>query len=135
MREALNLLAQPVGVELFYSIHDPGVNVAAAFVEHSTICDVMREGVLKRVLQVRKEPCRVEKFSSLQIVEQTAKLALRQPTNCMQQCERYVMSDHRRLVHTSTGQRAHDLFGEERIAARALRKEVLHGRQTRVGAQ
>src|SRR6516162_288573 len=117
MREALNLLAQPVGVELFYSIHDPGVNVAAAFVEHSTICDVMREGVLKRVLQVRKEPCRVEKFSSLQIVEQTAKLALRQPTNCMQQCERCVMSDHRRLVQQALlgGGQCVDTRGEHRL--------------------
>src|SRR5262249_60030567 len=69
-----------------------------ALVEHSTVCDVVSERVLKRVLQVRKEPCRVKKFSSLQIVQEPAKLALRQPTNCMQEGERCIMSNHRRLV-------------------------------------
>jgi hypothetical protein len=98
MGEPLDLLAEPVGVKLFYGIHDARVDVATALVEHSTVCDVVGERVLKRILQVRKETCRVKKFSSLQIVQETAKLALRQPTNCMQEGERCIMSNHRRLV-------------------------------------
>jgi hypothetical protein len=78
------------------------------------------EIVLKRVLQVRKEPCRVKKFSSLQIVQETAKLALRQPTNCMQEGERCIMSNHRRLVQQALlggGQRV-DTRSEDRLHRR-----------------
>ena len=71
MGKPLDLLAQPVGVKLFYGIHDARVDVAATFVEHPTVGDVVGEGVLERILQVRKELCRIEKFGSLQIVEQT----------------------------------------------------------------
>src|SRR5262249_14162116 len=81
--EPLALLPEPVGVQLFYGIHDARVDVAAALVEHPSVGDVVGEGVLEGVLQVREELRRVEKFSSLQIVEQTAKLVLSQPTNCM----------------------------------------------------
>ena len=44
------------------------MNVATAPVEHSSVGDVVGEGVLEGVLQVREELRRVEKFSSLQIV-------------------------------------------------------------------
>ena len=67
--EPLDLLTQPVGVQHFYGIHRTRVDVAAAFVEHPAIGDVVGEGVLESVLQRRKELCRVEKFGGLQIVE------------------------------------------------------------------
>ena len=83
MGEPLDLLAEPVGVQLFYGIYDARVDVPTALVEHSSVGDVVGEGVLEGVLQVRKKLRRVEKFGSLQVVEQTAKLVLRKPTNCM----------------------------------------------------
>src|SRR5262245_59153313 len=98
MRKPLDLLAEPVGVQLFYGIHDARVDVAAALVEHPSVGDVVGEGVLEGVVQVRKELRRVEKFGTLQVVEQTAELILRQSTNCVQQGERGVMSDNRRLM-------------------------------------
>src|SRR5262249_36743138 len=87
MGELLDLLAEPVGVQLFYGIHDARVDVATALVEHSSVGDVVGEGVLEGVLQVRKELCRIEKFSSLQFVEEPAKLVLCQPTNCIKEGE------------------------------------------------
>src|SRR5262249_477951 len=83
MGEPLDLLPEPVGVQLFYGIHDARVDVAAALVEHPSVGDVVGEGGLQGLLQVGEGVRRVEKFSSLQIVEQTAKLVLCQPTNCM----------------------------------------------------
>src|SRR5262249_14369056 len=83
MGEPLDLLAEPVGVQLFYGVHDARVDVATALVEHPSVGDVVGEGVLEGVLQVREELRRVEKFSSLQVVEQAAKLVLCQPANCM----------------------------------------------------
>ena len=42
MGEPLDLLAEPVGVELFYGIHDARVDVAAAFLKYAVIGDVVR---------------------------------------------------------------------------------------------
>jgi hypothetical protein len=98
MCEPLDLLAKPVGKKPFYRIHDSRVDVAAAFVEHSAVGDVVGEGVLEGVLQVGKELCRVEKLGSLQIVEQTAKPVFCQPANCMQQGEWDVVSYYRRFL-------------------------------------
>ena len=64
---------QAVGVELLHCIHDARVNFAAAFVQHPAVGDVVGEGMLECVLQIRKELCRVQKFSSLEIVENTPK--------------------------------------------------------------
>src|SRR5262249_14697019 len=105
------------GVQLFYGIHDARVDVATALVEHPSVGDIVGEGVLEGVLQVRKELRRVEKLSSLQIVEQTAKFVLCQPTNCMQEGERGVVSNYRRLMQQTLlggGQRI-DTRGEHRL--------------------
>ena len=93
------------------------MDVATALVEHSSVGDVVGERVLEGVLQVRKELRRVEKFGTLQVVEQTAELILRQSTNCVQQGERGVMSDNRRLMQQALlggGQRV-DTRGEHRL--------------------
>ena len=118
MGEPLDLLAEPVGVKLFYGIHDARVDVATALVEHPSVGDVVGKGVLEGVLQVREELRRVEKFSSLQIVQETVKLALRQPTNCMQEGERCIMSNHRRLVQQAL------LGGGQRVDTRS--EDSLH---------
>src|SRR6516162_1673476 len=117
MGEPLDLLAEPVGVQLFYGIYDARVDVATALVEHPAVGDVVSEGVHEGVLQVRKELCRVEKFSSLQVVEESAEPILRQSTNCVQESERGVMSDDRRLMKQALlggGQRV-DTRGEHRL--------------------
>ena len=72
MGKPLDLLAQSVDVEIFYSVHDARVDAAAVFVEQPTVGDVVAERVFEGILQVRKELCRVEKLSRLQIVKKTA---------------------------------------------------------------
>src|SRR5262249_9556837 len=96
--EPLDLLGQPVGVKVFDGSYDTSVDLPATFVEHPAIGDVVSERVLERILQVRKELRRIEEFGSLQIVEQTAKLVLGQPANCVQEHEWNVVSDDCRLL-------------------------------------
>ena len=52
--EPLGLLAQPVRVELFRGIDNAYVDIAATFMEHPTIGDIVSEGVLEGVLQIGK---------------------------------------------------------------------------------
>ena len=71
----------------------------------------------ERVLQVRKEPCRVEEFGSLQSVEQAAKLGLCQPANRMQEGKCHVVPDYGRLLQqvlSGGGQRV-DTRSEDRL--------------------
>ena len=117
MGEPLDLLAQPVGVKLFYGIHDARVDVAAALAEHPAVGDVVGEGVLEGILQVRKELCRIKKFGILQIAEQAAEVVVRQPGNCTQKGQWDVVSNDRRLLQQALlggGQRV-DTRGEHRL--------------------
>ena len=74
------------------------MDFAATFMEHPTVGDVVSEGVLERILRFWKETWRIEKFSSLQIVEQTAKLVVRQPANCVQEGKWDVVSNDGRFL-------------------------------------
>ena len=97
MGEPFDVLAEPVGIKLFYGIHDLRMDVAAAFVKHPVIGDVVGESVLEGVSQVGEDLCCVKKLSGLKIVEKAVKRFLRMPANSMQQSEWDVLSDDRRL--------------------------------------
>ena len=53
--EPLDVLGLAIGVEGLNSHYDPGVEQPAPFVEQAAVGDLMSEGVLERVLQVREE--------------------------------------------------------------------------------
>src|SRR5262249_61682150 len=77
----------------------------------------MGEGVPERILQVRKEPCRIEELGSLQMVQQGAKLVLWQPANCMQEGGWHIVPDYGGLLQqmlSSCGQCV-DTRGEHRL--------------------
>src|SRR5262245_11238606 len=112
------ILAGDQGMLVWWSI-GAGVHVEPHSHATPSVGDIVGEGVLEGVLQVRKELRRVEKLSSLQIVEQTAKFVLCQPTNWMQEGERGVVSNYRRLMQQTLlggGQRI-DTRGEHRLAS------------------
>src|SRR5262249_61560191 len=78
----------------------------------------MGEGVPERILQVRKEPCRIEELGSLQMVQQGAKLVLWQPANCMQEGGWHIVPDYGGLLQqmlSSCGQCV-DTRGEHRLS-------------------
>src|SRR5215471_17879474 len=89
-------------------MYDARVNVPPAFVEHPAVGNVVSERMLEAVLQVRKDLRRVEKLSSLQIVEHTAKPGVWQRTNGLQQREWEIVPNHCRLFQQAlfgSGQR------------------------------
>jgi len=53
MSQALDLLGQPVGVEPLKGLHNPGMECAPPLLEHAPVSDLVGEGVLEGVLDVR----------------------------------------------------------------------------------
>src|SRR5262245_4575738 len=109
MSEPLSLLRQPVGVKRFYGVDHARVDLAATFMKHPTVGDVVGEGMLESVLQVRKELCCIKKLRILQTAEQSAQFILREPTNRLQQGQRDVVPNDRCLLQETF------LGGGERI--------------------
>jgi len=69
MCQPLRLLRQAVGIKVFDSPGNPGVNEAAAILEHRTVSDLMGQGMLERVFEIGKHTRLVEEFTGPQVGE------------------------------------------------------------------
>src|SRR5215470_18384902 len=63
--ESLDLLAEAVPVECLDGVDDPCVKLAPALSQEPAVCDLVREGVLERVLDLGEKSCLVEEFRCL----------------------------------------------------------------------
>ena len=70
-----------------------GVKLAAPLVQQSVVRDLVREGVLERVLEIWIEPGLVEKLGRLQSVEFATEDLLREVDDRLEQHARYVLAD------------------------------------------
>ncbi len=64
--QRLKLFIQPVRIEPFDSIDDPGVERAATVMQKPRVCHLVRQGVLEGVLGIREEPRLVQELGGLQ---------------------------------------------------------------------
>ena len=128
MGKPLDVLAEPVGIELFHGLDDAGVGVAAALLQQLVIGDVVGERVGEGVLQVGKQLRGVEEFGRLQVVEQGAQVVLRQPADRLQEREGKIVADHGRFLQQALfgGRQLVDARGEHRLHRR--RHVVAHER-------
>jgi hypothetical protein len=53
--QALDLFCQPIRVEHLDGLHNPGMEFAAALLEQAPVSDLVGEGVLEGVLEIREE--------------------------------------------------------------------------------
>src|SRR5438876_12403433 len=74
--QAFDLLGQPIGVEGLDGLHDPSMERAPAVVEHARVGDLVGEGVLESVLEIREDARLVEKLRGLEVGEPAAKAFL-----------------------------------------------------------
>ena len=72
VREAFNLFIQAVGIQPFDGLDNPGVEGAPTLLEQAAIGHLLRERVLERVFELRKQACLVEKLGGLQVGERAA---------------------------------------------------------------
>src|SRR5262249_3708188 len=112
-----DLFSQAIGVEAFHCVDDAGVDVATAIAQHPGVGDVVGERVLESVLQVGKELSCIKKLGILQIAQQAAEVVLREPGNPVQQGQRDVVTNDRRLLQETLlgGLQRIDPGGEHRL--------------------
>ena len=64
--QALGVLGEAVGVERLDRADDLRVQRTPSLVQDAAVGDLVRQGVLERVFEIRKQPCLVEELRGLQ---------------------------------------------------------------------
>ena len=90
---ALDLLAQPIAVQRFDRLHDPGMERAPAVLQHAAVRDLVGQRVLEGVLEIREEARLVQELGRLEVSEPVSKAALEHIDDSLQERERHVLSD------------------------------------------
>jgi hypothetical protein len=85
--QALDLLADAASIDLFYRENDALMDVAASLAPQATVGDIVRESMLEGKLKIRKQLGGKYKFGRLQIVENSAELAVGKTAYFLQQRE------------------------------------------------
>ena len=93
MGQPLDLLGEPVGREPLDRLDDAGVEGAPPVLEQAPVGHLVRQRVLERVLEVRKEPRLVEELGGLEVGEAAAERLLRHVGDGLEQRERHVLAD------------------------------------------
>ena len=91
--EAIDLLGQPVGVELFDRLHDPSVEGPPSVLEDTRVADLVAQGMLERVLRLGDESRLVQELASLKPHEAVAERFLRQLRHRPEYSERHILAD------------------------------------------
>src|SRR5713226_3556325 len=92
-RELLDLLEEPLGVELLDSFYDPRVEHPAAVVQYGCVGDVMRQRMTERVLRLGEQACLVKELCGPKMRESATERLVRELGDRLEQRERYVLAD------------------------------------------
>ena len=95
MREPLDVLPQAAAVQHLDDADDLGVEQSAPFLKQAAVRHLVRERVLERILEIRKQLRLVEELRGLEIVQASSKRLLRDTRDARQQRIRHVLADHR----------------------------------------
>src|SRR2546427_3653928 len=96
--EAIDLLGQPVGVQLFDRLHDPSVEGPPSVLEDARVADLVAQGVLERTLQLGYESRLVQQLASLEPNGTIPERLFGQDSDCSESGEQHVLADGRRRL-------------------------------------
>src|SRR5438445_10613173 len=95
VREALDVLAQAIGVEMLAGPNNSRVEHSPALLEQAAVGALVRKGMLERVLDFGKKPGLVQEFGGLQPRETLMQFVVAQASNGFEQTKRDVLADDR----------------------------------------
>ena len=118
--QALDLLIGPIGVERLDGLYNPGVECAPPILEHARVGDLVGEGVLEGVFEIREDARLVEQLGRLEAGEPAVHASLRDIGDGLQQCERHILPDDGGRLKESfvLGWQPVDTGGEDRLSRR-----------------
>ena len=117
MRQALDLVAEVVDVELLDRLDDPSVEQAPPLMQEAAVRHLEGEGVLERVLELREETRLVDELRRLQPGEPGAQRILGEVGHRLQQREGDLSTDDGRRLQQALvgGGQAVDAGGQDRL--------------------
>ena len=118
VRQAFDLLGQPVPSERLEGLDDPGVQHPPPLLEEPAVGHLVREGVLEGVLALGKEARLVEELGRLEVCQTPMQRRLGQLGNSLQQRQGYLRANHRGRLQQAL------LLGRQTVDAR--RQHRLH---------
>src|SRR5258708_6551881 len=80
--------AETISVERLDRVNEPRVQRPAPLLQQAAVRDLMRERMLERVLEIRKQPGLVEELGGLQAIEPATERLVREIGDRLEQCER-----------------------------------------------
>ena len=89
------MLGEPVGVERFDRVHDPGVERSLAVLGEAGVRDLVRERVADRIDDLRQRARLVQKLGGLEAREPAPQHVLGELGNRLEEGQRYVFADDR----------------------------------------
>src|SRR5262245_30795145 len=115
--QPINVLGQPVGIELLDHLNDPAIEGPPAVLEEASERHVMREGVSERVFEVGVEPRFVKELGGLKLRQTLAQAILTLIRNRLQKRERHVLADNRSRLEQPLvlGSEPVDADGQDRL--------------------
>jgi hypothetical protein len=118
--QAFDVLAEPIGIAPLDRLHDLAVEAAAPVLEQAPVGDVVCEGMLEGVLDVREDSRLVQELGGLEPPDRGAELGLVPLGNRVEQPERDVLPDDRRRLENGPVRRRQpvDARGQHRLHRR-----------------
>ena len=95
MTQALDVLGQPVGIEGFDLVDDPGVERSTPVVGEARVGDLVRQGVVDRVHDLGQRARLVQELAGLKARESAPEHVLGEVGNGLEEGQRYVLADDR----------------------------------------
>ena len=128
MGESLDVLAQPVGIEMLDGVHDPGMERGARLSQQRVVGNLASQAVPEDVLGLWKQGDVVDEFSRSEATEAVTQLILRHVGNRVEQADGHVLSDHRRALQEPlvSGREAVDPRRQDRLD-RGRHQDRRHG--------
>ena len=117
MGQPLDLLRQPIVVELLDRLHDARMQCFAALQQHAAVGHFVGQRVLEGVLEVGEETLLVHEFPGLQRTETLVQQLLGKLDDRLQQRVGHILADHRRSLQQMLVVRSKpvDACGEDRL--------------------
>src|SRR5262249_47198675 len=89
----VDMLSQPVGMETLDALHDLPMEGAPSLLQEARVGDVVREGMLEGVREIREEPRLVEELSGLQVAQAAPDSPLRSFGDRLKKRQRHILAD------------------------------------------
>src|SRR5262249_50201438 len=94
MTQTVGVFAEPIGIQALDAVHDFAMEATPPVVEQAAVGDLVGEGMLERVLEIREEMRLIEELGGLEMTEAVAERLRALAGDRLEQGKRDVLANH-----------------------------------------